>query len=877
MGLVATKIQPFVADARQGEESQTHKKRRGKRAAAPQSGTPSLFEQACGRQACGQQSAQTDGTEEQSRIVGILSDIRHHKPDSQWGIFQITDERDMRHIVKGVLENPRLGMDVVAFGEFVDDPRFGRQFDANVIVESLPEPDAWNHREKVAKSLASLPHMTPLRFGQLWDQYGRGLRKHLGKPEDVVSVLRNPVIPIAHAREMSEAFLERGRFDRLHLFIAGLGAGHGVVKKIVRHFDAIHGQGKWDVDACIAQYRANPYGMVDVKGMGFLTVDVMALKMKGYHPEHPHRLRAALLFVLAEMVTANGDTAIPASAWAEMATGKSVLRLEGCTLQGGDAAVSRASLALKKHAQDLMDEKKVAVYAHSARGVQDVLYVADYWMFHAEKNVALHLYGMMRRHGGVVDAHVLASAMEHTVLSRSQRSAVALALAQRVGVLTGGPGTGKTTCVKAILDAAANMNLTCALCAPTGKAASRLTDVTGYQATTIHSLIKKAPGGDAQYNEANPYPAKLFVVDEASMVDTKLMSALISAIPPDAGLLLVGDIRQLPSVGPGQVLSDIVASKWFPVGVLTENFRQMQDPRGGAIPAAADLVAGGHFYGVLKPWAVNVTPEDFRGYHGYATDDGSADAMSPSIVLQEITRLVREAMRRGIPARDIQVLSPMRKNELGITQINFQLQRVMNRENMDKPGLSFQRRKEDAEAWTWHFGDRAVLTKNHPDIGVYNGDTGEVVAVYPAFLAISSPETERMGITAANFSPFIVVRFRVPSDGAAAELGLARRDPETGVWTTDVRVDAEMAKHLEPSYAMTIHKTQGSEYPLVIMALHTQHWIMCNRALLYTGMTRAKKGLILLAASKAVRRAVATPGNTRTTLLLKIMSSGSVS
>jgi exodeoxyribonuclease V alpha subunit len=836
---------------------------------------PSLFEQACGRP----QDAQASGIAEQARIVGVLTDIRHHKPDSQWGIFQITDEHNVRHIVKGVLENPRMGMDVVAFGEYVDDPRFGRQFDGNVIVESLPEPDAWGHREKVAKSLASLPHMTSLRFGQLWDRYGVGLREHMGKAEDIEKSLRNPSIPAQHAREMAEAFLDRGRFDRLHLFIAGLGAGHGVVKKMVRHFDAMHGVGKWDVDACIAKYRSNPYLMVEIKGMGFLTVDAMALKMNGYHHEHPHRMRAALLFVLAEMVTANGDTAIPAGAWADMAVGKSVLRLEG------DAKVSGAMSALKKHAQDLMDERKVAVYAHRADG-QEILYVADYWMFHAEKTVALHLYGKMRRSGGVMDAQVLAAAMEHTVLSRQQKSAVTLALAQRVGVLTGGPGTGKTTCVKAVLDAAANMNLSYALCAPTGKAASRLTDVTGYQATTIHSLIKKKPGGDAQHDEANPYPAKLFIVDEASMVDTELMSALVSAIPPDAGLLLVGDVRQLPSVGPGQVLSDIVASKWFPIGVLTENFRQMEDPRGGAIPMAADLVANGQFYGVLKPWTVNVTPDGFRGYHGYATDNdgdsgpGKGEAMEPAIVLQEITRLVREAMRRGVPARDIQVLSPMRKNELGIAQINFQLQKVMNQENMGKQGLSFHRRKEDAEAWSWHLGDRAVLTKNHPDLGVYNGDTGEVVAVYPSFPAIAAClqnyYVDSMGITPANFSPFIVVRFRVPADGVAVELGLAHHDAESAAWFTDVRVDAEMGKHLEPSYAMTIHKTQGSEYPLVIMVLHTQHWLMCNRALLYTGMTRAKKGLILLAASKAVRRAVATPGNTRTTLLLKIMSSGVV-
>lgn len=796
------------------------------------------------------------------KIVGMLVDIRHHKPDSSWGIFILSDEHNARHVVTGVLESPRIGMDVAAYGVYDDHPKYGRQFIASVMVEPLPESDAWGDRDRVRRAISSLNHMTDLRFSQLWDKYGEGLRTHMLKVEDVLSAITKPAtLSRAHAEEMVAEFANRGRFDRLHLFIAEMGGGQGIVKKIIQARDEKDGVGKWDVDAVIATYRKDPYELVNIKGLGFLTVDVMALKMKDFHLEHPKRLRAALLYVLSEMVTGKGNTAIPAEQWASEASGESVLRITGSD------NLLRIMPRLKEHAEELMHENKVAVYAHQEDG-QMVLYVADYWVFQSERSIALHLRQKLRRSGGVMDAGILASVLNRSKLSTRQKSAVETAMAHRVGVLTGGPGTGKTTCVEAIIHAAQDMGIPCVLCAPTGKAASRLSDVTGCRATTIHSLIGKTPEGVAKYNEANPHPAKLFIVDEASMIDTDLMSSLISALSVDAGILLVGDVRQLPSVGPGQVLSDIVASRWFPVGVLTENFRQGEDQH---IPNAADLVANGQFYGLLSPWSVNIEPKSLSGYHGYAMDDGSGDAMIAGTVLQEVTRMVRMALKRGVPADDIQVLTPMRQRELGVRQLNFQLHGVLNPSVAKEKKLSFGKAKEGDEAWSWRVGDRVMLTKNQHELGVYNGDVGRIIAVYPSLHALPPVVADQFGKTAANFKPFMVARFKVPADGVAVEKGGAVSENDS--WYLDVQVDQDLAKHMEPAYAMTIHKTQGSEYPLVILVMHTQHWVMANRSLLYTGMTRAKKGLIVIGTSKAVRRAVTTQGNTRTTLLLKIMSS----
>lgn len=863
MGLTITKNQTEKASVSLSKktEKSTSRKKSGSHSHAsdsPKKQTISLFEQ----------SVESEGNDASRKLVGVLSDIRHYKEDSHWGIFWVTDETNTKRVVKGVLENPRIGMDVLAFGQFVNDAKFGPQFDATVIVESLPEPEAWNDREKVAKSLSSLPHMTNARFDKLWEKYGPEIRTHMTIPKDVHKAVMRKDFTLAQAHEMVQAFLDRGRFERLHMFIAEMGGGHGIVKKIINHHDEKHGQGKWDVDACVSKYRGNPYDLVKIKGMGFLTVDAMALKMKGYHETHEHRLRGALLYVLSEMVTRDGHTAIPAQNWAEETIGKMVLRMDNAS----DEKKKKVTEALNKYAQALMEENKVAVYKHTNRIGNETLFVADFWMFQSEKNVALHLYQRLQRNGSVIPASILESVSQKTILSDLQKKAILTALSKRVGVLTGGPGTGKTTCVKTIIEAASAAERRVALCAPTGKAASRLTEVAKYPATTIHSLIKKAPGGKSEYKEDNPYPADLFIVDESSMVDTDLMSDLISAMPSSAGLLLVGDVHQLPSVGPGQVLSDIVASGWFPVGRLIENFRQATEPLAGAIPEAASKVIEGQFQGVLSPWRVNVYPDNLKGYHAYAMDDGHGDAMEPEIVLQELLRLIRDALKRKVPAKDIQILSPMRKGVLGVNALNFHLQKLMNAENMRRTGICFHKPRE-GDPWIWHVGDRVVVTRNQNDLGVYNGDVGEVIAVYPKFSVLPEPARETLGVTSMNFRPFMMVRIAVPADGFAVESGSATWDSEKNKWYTDIQVDAEMAKDMEPSYAMTFHKTQGSEYPLVFMVLHTQHWIMCNRPLVYTGMTRAQKGLILLGASKAVRQAVKTLGNNRTTLLLKMMAS----
>jgi exodeoxyribonuclease V alpha subunit len=362
-------------------------------------------------------------------------------------------------------------------------------------------------------------------------------------------------------------------------------------------------------------------------------------------------------------------------------------------------------------------------------------------------------------------------------------------------VVTGGPGVGKckTTIVNAILRILSAKGVTLLLCAPTGRAAKRMNEATGLEAKTIHRLLEVDPkGGGFRRDDANPLDCDLLVVDETSMVDVLLMNALLKAVPDKAALLIVGDVDQLPSVGPGQILADMITSEAVPVVRLTEVFRQAAESR---IIVNAHRINQGVIPDLRKPEA--------------ESDFYFVEAEDPETAVPLIIELVKTRIPRRFaldPIRDIQVLCPMNRGGVGARSLNIELQAALNPAG---------ERKVERFGWTFAPGDKIMQVENDYDKEVYNGDIGYVKDV-------DSDEGE----LTASF------------DGRSVVYGFGELDT------------------LVPAYAATIHKSQGSEYPAVVIPVMTQHYTMLQRNLLYTGVTRGKRLVVLAGQKKAVAIAV---------------------
>jgi exodeoxyribonuclease V alpha subunit len=525
----------------------------------------------------------------------------------------------------------------------------------------------------------------------------------------------------------------------------------------------------------IARVQENPYRLaLDIHGIGFKTADTLAQRL-GVPRDAVIRAQAGVRHVLQTFAD-EGHCAVVRAELIEAAT--TLLEIPETTL------VQAITL-------EVQEERLIA---ESIDG-QPCLLLAP--LYRAEVGVASQLLRLLEGvppWGAIDPAKAIPWVEQKTgrTLAASQRAAVAQVLMGKVTVITGGPGVGKTTIVTSILQALRAKRMRVLLCAPTGRAAKRLSEATGLEAKTIHRLLEFDPKGTGfLHNATNPLAADLVVVDEVSMVDVVLMAQLLRAIPPQAAVLLVGDVDQLPSVGPGAVLADIIASGCIPTVTLTEIFRQA---------ATSQIIVNAH--------RIN------RGQMPVTSEEGNSDfyvitADTPEDIQAKLLRVVTERIpqRFGLhPIRDVQILTPMNRGSLGARALNVALQAALNPDATPKVTRF---------GWTYAPGDKVLQTINDYDKDIYNGDIGQVVQVDPE-------EGE------------VVVGF----DGREVTYDVAELD--------------EVAL----AYATTVHKSQGSEYPAVVIPLATQHYPMLARNLLYTGVTRGKQLVVLIGQPKACALAV---------------------
>ncbi len=732
---------------------------------------------------------------EGGELVGTVERVRYRSEESGYTVLVILPEEGEAPVVAvGHLSALREGERVRLEGEWREHPRFGRQFQV-----AQAHPIAPATAEGVEKFLASgaVKHIGPALAKRIVQKFGADALEVLDKePRRLLEV---PGLGEKTLAGIAGSWQSQRQAKELMLFLQQFDLPLHLAEKVFRAYGP----------SAIAVLRENPYRLAtDVYGVGFRTADRIAQRL-GVPPEAPARRAAGALYVLDQMAEREGHVFAPHRRLVEEAAqmlgvapglveasledlrGEGAVALEELdtpALEGDEAADraaaprERAVYARALHAAECEVARRLAALGRASRD---------------ERRIEAALRGQ-----GVpgATARERLRALAQRALAGGQATpdqarAIEDALAEKVLVVTGGPGTGKTTVISAVTRLYGQLGLQVLLAAPTGRAAKRLAEVTRHEASTVHRLLEFswASGGFTR-NASQPLAADAVVIDEASMLDVHLTAHLLRAVPDAASLLLVGDVDQLPSVGPGNVLRDAIDSGVPRVARLREVFRQARESlivenahrvNRGEMPREGKADAGGE-------------PLDY-----YFIEEAEPERCADLVV-----ELCRERIpgRFGLhPINDIQVIAPMQRGVLGVQSLNARLQEALN-----PRGPAFQ-----SGGRTFRLGDKLIQIRNNYEKNVFNGDIGVIEAVDPAEGAI-----------------------RVAFDAERAEYAAGSLD------------------EVVHAYAVTVHKSQGSEYPAVVIPLHTQHYPMLQRNLVYTALTRARRLAVFVGTRKALAIAV---------------------
>ena len=695
-------------------------------------------------------------------LAGLVERVTFHNSENGFCVLRVK-ARGHRDLVTTVGHAAMIsaGEWITASGVWLNDRNHGLQFKARFLRTSAPSTI-----DGIEKYLGSgmIRGIGPVYAKRLVKMFGKDVFDIIEEsPERLREV---DGIGPKRANKITASWADQKVIREIMVFLHQNGVG---TARAVRIFKT------YGTDA-VQVMSENPYRLAkDIRGIGFRTADMIAEKL-GIEKTAMIRVRTGISFALTEAMS-DGHCGLPREELVGLAN--KLLEVPAPLIESALAE----ELAEETVTADRVDET-------------DCIFLTGLYL--AERGIAEQL--TRTRAGDLpwpeIDADKALPWIEQKTgltLAASQVEAIRRALRSKVMVITGGPGVGKTTIVNSILRILAAKSVNLLLCAPTGRAAKRMSEATGMEAKTIHRLLEFDPKAFGfKRNDENPLDCDLLVVDETSMVDVLLLQSLMKAVPSHAALLIVGDIDQLPSVGPGQVLADIIGSGVVPVVRLSEVFRQVAQSK---IITTAHAINGGRLPDLAPP-------------------DGDADfyfvpATDPEQAVPRIVDLVSNRIPRKFgfdPIKDVQVLCPMNRGGVGARSLNIELQAALNPAG---------EKRVERFGWTFAPGDKVMQIENDYDKDVYNGDIG----------MIDDVDLDE-GEVAVDF------------DGRTVTFLFGEIDT------------------LVPAYAATIHKSQGSEYPAVVIPVMTQHYAMLQRNLIYTGVTRGKKLVVLVGQKKAVAIAV---------------------
>ena len=728
------------------------------------------------------------------KIRCVVERITYQNPENGYTILKcrVKDYADLVPVIGNLLD-VNVGSVLLVEGNWKVDAKYGRQFVAESWEETLPAT-VYGMEKYLGSGL--IKGVGPKFAKRIVQRFGIDTFAII--EDNVELLIEVDGIGDKRVRMIAESWEKQKEIKNVMLFLQENGVSTSYAAKIYKQYG----------NDSIPTVKDNPYRLADdIWGIGFRTADQIAQKM-GFDKNSFVRLRSGIMYTLSEL---SNEGHVYAEKQQLIKAASELLEAEA------ENVIMTMDEMLKK--EDLIQEKNIIKTDENGNS-QEVIYLPPF--FFAEVGTASKLRklatspatdrlwtGLMkaRAESGKADLSVDVEAIEKKVgmtYDDVQRDAIRQAATAKVMVLTGGPGTGKTTTTHGIISAYKAYGLKILLAAPTGRAAKRMTEATGLEAKTIHRLLECKPPEGYKKNEEDPLEGDVLIVDECSMIDIVLMNSLLKAIPQNMRLILVGDIDQLPSVGAGNVLRDIIDSGTFPVIRLTRIFRQAQTSR---------IIMNAHKINEGKmPDISNGRNTDF-----FFMENEDAEAVVPQIV-----ELVKQKLPNyyHVESQQIQVLTPMQRGVVGATNLNLALQEAINPTEHEvfmrgRGAVMMPKDTLRRSGFAFRADDKVMQIKNNYDKEVFNGDIG----------IIESVDAENRTL-------------KVNFDNRSIEYDVSELD------------------ELVHAYATTIHKSQGSEYPIVVMPILMNHYVMLQRNLIYTGITRAKKVLVIVGTKKALSYAI---------------------